>query len=216
MQSIDQLREELMQADANLAKLDQQEAEATRSIARLVLPAHRGDEEAQKKLAEHEAARANIPISRWRLKAVRNSIETEIQQAQAIADREAVKEKARQAKEVVARLRSRGVDMDATVNKLLDEYNAIESDVRELVDLGATRTNVRLVQLACARALLTKLGQIKDLDLRPVPPLERREFAPLTAGWAANAERWISATLNEPTQPAPAEPTTVELTKAGA
>ena len=170
MQSIDQLREELMQADANLAKLDQQEAEATRSIARLVLPAHRGDEEAQKKLAEHETARANIPISRWR---------TEIQQAQAIADREAVKEKARQAKEVVARLRSRGVDMDATVNKLLDEYNAIESDVTELVDLGATRTNVRLVQLACARALLTKLGQIKELDVRPVPPMERREFAPL-------------------------------------
>lgn len=56
------------------------------------------------------------------------------------------------------------------------------------------------MQLGCERALRAKLMSIKDLELRPVAPLERREFASLTAAWAAGSERWVNSILNEPTE----------------
>lgn len=120
--------------------------------------------------------------------------------ALAVAEREAVKEKAREAKKIVAQLRNRGADVDATIRKLIDEYNSIAGDVAALAALGASQINPRLVQLGCATALRAKFMSIKELELQPVAPLERREFVSLTNTWAVGTERWINSILNEPAE----------------
>ena len=124
--------------------------------------------------------------------------------ALAVAEREAVKEKAREAKKpsgvVGHRLGARGADVDATIRKLIDEYNSIAGDVAALAALGASQINPRLVQLGCATALRAKFMSIKELELQPVAPLERREFVSLTNTWAVGTERWINSILNEPAE----------------
>ena len=185
-------------------------------IARL--QAHRGDGEAERQIVEHEKSRATASTNRRRLQAARASIEVELQMATSLAEREVVKQKAREAKRIVAQLRDRGADIDATMCKLINEYNSIADDVAALAALGASQINLRLVQLGCERALRAKLMSIKELELRPVAPLERREFASLTDAWAAGAERWINSILkaDEPTTPAGADRPVAEQAQAGA
>jgi hypothetical protein len=198
--SVEQLREEILQIDTDLAQLSAQERDAERGIDALALQARRGNGEAERQIGEHEKCRASAQNNRRRLKAARASIESEIQMALAGAERKAVKEKAREAKKIIAQLRNRGVDVDTIIRNLIDEYNSIAADVVALAALGASQIKLRLVQLGCERALRAKLASIKDLELRPVAPLERREFASLTNTWTVGAERWINSILNEPAE----------------
>jgi hypothetical protein len=196
--SVEQLREEIAAIGRDLATIAALDAKAGRIIDEFALPAHRGDANAKKRLDEIEHARISTIEKRRRLQAAREGIEAEIRMALAAADREEVREKAREAKKIVARLRNRGADVDATIRKLIEEYNSIADDVAALSALGVSQVNLRLVQLGCERALRAKLTSIKDLQLQPVAPLERREFASLTDTWAVGAERWINSILNEP------------------
>jgi hypothetical protein len=206
--SVEQLRDELRQVDADLARLSVQERDVERGIGELSLQARRGDQQAATKLNEYDAFCIESLNTRRRLRAARYSIEGELQVALALERSEETKAKAREAKKIVALLRHRGAAIDATIFKLIGEYDSIAADVNALVALGASQINLRLVQLGCERALRAKLMSIKELELRPVAPLERREFASLTDGWAAGAERWINSILkaDEPTTPAGADP----------
>jgi hypothetical protein len=67
-------------------------------------------------------------------------------------------------------------------------------------------------------ALRAKLMLIKELELHPVAPLERREFKSLTDVWTAGVERWINSILkaDEPTTPAGADRSVAEQAQAGA
>lgn len=216
--SVEQLREEIAQIDRDLARLTEQESAAGRIVDELALPAHRGDAKAKSKLSQSEQARVSALHQFRRLQSARAAIEGELQMAMAVADHETMKEKAREAKKIVAQLRNRGADVDATIRKLIDEYDSIVADVAALAALGASQINLRLVQLGCERALRAKLASIKELELRPVAPLERREFASLTDAWAAGGERWINSILNaeEPTTPTGADRSVAEQAQAGA
>jgi len=218
LKSADALHAEIAEIDRELAQTTETHAKAQSIMNDLALPARRGDAKAAKKLAEYEDALAEEQTLQRRRQAARASLESELQTALALERNEETKAKAREARKIVARLRSRGADVDATIRKLLDEYNSIASDVAALINLGASQINLRLVQLGCERALRAKLMSIKELELRPVAPLERREFASLVDAWTAGAERWINLILKaeEPTTPAGADRSVAEQAQAGA
>jgi hypothetical protein len=204
---IEQLREEIEEIDQDLMRLGEHERDAERGIVALVLLAHRGDEEAEKQINEHEKSRAATVNSRRRLQAARVSIEAELQMAVAVIEREAVKEKAREAKEIVATCRKRGSELDVGLRKLVEDYLAIQGDVAALTRLGATRINPELVRVNCLRALTAALMQT-DLGLPLVPPLARHSFSELVGGWSNTAERWIETALTPPEESvAQTEPT---------
>lgn len=132
------------------------------------------------------------------MQAARGSVETELQMALAVAEREAVKEKAREAKKIVAALRKRGTDIHAGLLKLLEDYTAIQSDMSALSGLGVTRINPELVRAKCRRAMRAALMPIRtDLEMPMVPPLERCTFSDLAGAWAGTAERTIEAILKQ-------------------
>ena len=145
--------------------------------------------------------------NRRRLQAARASVEAEAQMVLAVADREAVKEKAREAKKVLARFRKRGSSIQEAVRKLIDEYQAGHADAVALSNLGVM-INPEIVRVNSARALRSALMPLrKELGLSLVPPLERHRFPDLFGSWTDSAERQISVILNEPPEvlTAPAE-----------
>ena len=215
----EQLRDELRQIDTDLARLGEQEREAEHGIDGLALQARRGDANAEKQVSDLEAACASAAANRRRLKAARCSVEAELQVTLAVAEREAVKERAREARKLLATFRKRGAAMEAMLRKILADYYGIQADMATLANLGMTRINPGLVKANCRRAFRAALIPIRqDLEMTLVPPLERRSFANLVAAWAGTTERLINGILNEPegvsapTQPAEA----LEQAHAGA
>src|SRR5215471_6827775 len=150
--SIEQLNEELLQIDADLARLDEQEREAELGIDSFALRARRGDTNAQKQIEEYEALRATVSNSRRRMKAARASIDAEVQLVETAAAAQARKDKAREAQKILETLRKRGTDIDAALQKLVEDYTAIQADMAVLCGLGATKVNPELVRANCRRA----------------------------------------------------------------
>ena len=217
--TVEHLRDELRQIDADLARISEKELKAEHAIDDLALQARRGDATAEKQISEHEAACASAAANRRRLKAARCSVEAELQVTLAVAEREAVKERAREARKLLATFRKRGTAIEAGLRKALADYTGIQADMATLANLGMTRINSGLVKANCRRAFRAALIPIRqDLEMTLVPPLERRSFADLVAAWGGTTERLINGILNEPeeipahTQPAEA----LEQARAGA
>jgi hypothetical protein len=204
--TVEQLRGELRQIDDELVRLSEQEREAERGIDALALRARRGDGEAERQIVEHEKSRAAALNNRRRLQAARASIEAEIKMAVAAAERDAVKAKARKAKDILATLRKRGAAIETGLRNVLADYAGIQADMAMLADLGMTRINPELVKANCRRAFRASLTPIRtDLEMTLVPPLERRSFGNLVGAWSGNVERTIGAILNDDPQEVPAE-----------
>jgi hypothetical protein len=164
--SLGQLNEELLQIDADLARLDEQEREAELGIDSFALKARRGDTNAQKQIEEYEALRATVSNSRRRMKAARASIDAEVQLVQTTAAAEARRDKAREAQKILEALRKRGADMDAGLRKLVEDYTAIQADMATLCALGATKINPELVGANCRRAMRSALQPLRaDLEM---------------------------------------------------
>jgi hypothetical protein len=217
--SIEQLRDELRQIEDDLARFSEQERDAERGIDALALRARRGDAQAERQISEHETSCASALNNRRRLQAARKSIEAELQIALTLIEREAVKEKAREAKKILAVFSKRGAAIEAGLRKVLADYMGIQTDMATLANLDMTRINPELVKANCKRAFRAALIPIRtDLEMTLVPPLERRGFADLVDAWAGSAERLINAILNEPEEvSAPTPPAeAVEQAQAGA
>ena len=197
--SVDELRDELLQIDDDLRRLGEQEREAERGIDSLALLAHRGDMQAEKKIGTYEESRATALSHRKRLQAARASVESELQMVQSVANRETLKEKAREAKKIVERLRNRGPNIGQALRTALQEYAALQEDMASLAGLGMTRITGELVRANCRRTMRAALMPIRtDLEMPIVPPLERRTFSELVGAWSGTAERWIESVLNQP------------------
>jgi chromosome segregation ATPase len=130
--SIEELRDELRQIDADLVRLVEQEVEAKHGIDGLALQARRGDMNAEKQIGDLEAACTSSAVNRRRLKAARCSVEAELQMVLANAEREATKEKAREAKRLLAIFRERGAGIEAGLRKVLADYHGIQADMATL------------------------------------------------------------------------------------
>ena len=217
--TVEELRNELRQIDDELMRLNERERNAERGVDEVALLARRGDENVESQLLEYERLRASAQNTRRRLQAAHAAVESEIQLALAAAETEAARERAKEAKKVLAIFRKRGAELDGEVQKLLRGYDAIQQDMSALAGLGATRINPQMVKANIRRAMRSALMPVRtDLEIPPMPPLERRTFSALVGAWAGAAERWIDGILNEPegdlapTQPAEA----VEQVQVGA
>lgn len=217
--SIEELHAEIEVIDHELAKLSELDTKARRIVDELSLPAFRGDQKAKKKLDEIEHHRLVAVAKRGHLQSAREGIEGEIQQAIAIVNREATREKAREARKLLATFRQRGREMDTALHKLLDDYAGIASDMATLTSFGVTRINGEMVKANCRRAMRSALIPIRqDLEMTLVPPLERRSFSDLVSAWSGTAEQIIKTILHEPeetTAPAPAVAPAVEQAVGG-
>jgi hypothetical protein len=211
IKSVEQLREEIAQIERQLVHLTELEAKAGHIIDEVALPAHRGDVKAQKRLDKIEHARIAEIGKRRRLEAAREAIKVEIQQALAAADREAARERAREARRILESFHQLGAEIDNNVRKLLTDYEKISTTMARLADLGATRISGEMVKANTRRALMAALIPIRnDLELKLLPPLERRTFSDLVRAWCAGIEQTINR--NDPQEtPAPAAPDTVAV-----
>jgi DNA repair exonuclease SbcCD ATPase subunit len=204
IKSVEQLREEIAQIERELVQLTELETKTGRIIDELALPAHRGDVKAQKRLDKIEHARTAEIGKRRRLEAAREAIKEEIQQAVAAADREAARERAREARKILESFRQLGAEIDNGVRKLLADYEKISTTMARLADLGATRISGEMVKANTRRALMAALIPIRnDLELKLLPPGERRTFSDLVRVWSASIEQAINR--NDPQEaPTPA------------
>jgi hypothetical protein len=202
--SAEQLNEELAAIDVDLARLAEQEREADAGIDGLALRARRGDVKAKKRLDKIESTRIAEIGKRRRLEAAREAIKGEIQQALAAADREAARERAREARKILEKFRQLGAEIDNGVRKLLTDYEKISTTMARLADLGATRISGEMVKANTRRALMAALIPIRnDLELKLLPPGERRTFSDLVRIWSASIEQAINR--NDPQEaPTPA------------
>jgi DNA repair exonuclease SbcCD ATPase subunit len=204
LRSAEQLSEELAAIDVDLARLAERDREADAGIDSLALQARRGDVKAKKRLDKIESARIAEAAKRRRLEAAREAIKGEIQQAQAAADAEKTRERAREARKVLESFRQLGAEIDNSARKLLADYARISSTMAALADLGATRISGEMVKANCRRALMAALIPIRnDLELKLLPPGERRTFSDLVRVWSASIEQAINR--NDPQEaPTPA------------
>jgi hypothetical protein len=95
--------------------------------------------------------------------------------------------------------------------KLLADYAKVSTTMARLADLGATRISGEMVKANTRRALMAALIPIRnDLELKLLPPGERRTFSDLVRVWSAGIEQTISR--NDPQEtPAPAAPDRVAV-----
>ena len=156
------LREEISRIDTDLARLAEQERQAESGIDSLALQARRGDGEAERQLSDYEKSRGAASNNRRRLQAARKSIEAELQIALTVIEREAVKEKAREAKKILAVFSKRGAAIEAGLRKVLADYMGIQTDIAMLANLGMTRISPQLVKSNCKRAFRAALIPIPD------------------------------------------------------
>jgi hypothetical protein len=113
--------------------------------------------------------------------------EGEIQQARAAADAEKARERAREARKILESFRQLGVEIDN------DVCAKISTTMAMLADLGATRITGEMVKADARRALMAALISIRDdLELKLLPPGERRTFAGLVRACSASIEQTIS------------------------
>jgi predicted amino acid dehydrogenase len=152
----------------------------------------------------HEETRMAVLNSRRRLQAARAAVEIEIQEALAATDREAARQRAREARQILESFRQLGAEIDNGARKLLSDYAKISTTMARLVDLGAARISGEMVKANARRALMAALIPIRnDLELKLLPPGERRTFADLVRVWSASIEQAINR--NDPHEaPTPA------------
>jgi hypothetical protein len=197
-------------------RVSEQERAADREIDSLALQARRGDEAAESQIGEHEKSCAAALTNRRRLQAARASIEAEINIALATADREAARERAREAKKLLEEFRQLGVETDDGVRKLLANYARLHSMMAEFDSLGVTRISGEVVKANLRRALRTSFIQVRqDLEIPSMPPLERRTFGDVIRAWAASIQQGI-ARADPPEAPAPTPPVAPIEQQAGA
>jgi hypothetical protein len=106
---------------------------------------------------------------------------------------------------------ARLAEQDNGVCKLLADYAKISTTMARLADLGATRISGELAKANTRRALMAALIPIRnDLELKLLPPGERRTFSDLVRIWSASIEQAINR--NDPQEvPTPVAAETVSV-----
>jgi chromosome segregation ATPase len=109
--------------------------------------------------------------------------------------REAARVKAQEARIVLTRLADVGAALDSALRSAVVAYASLQSDLRQLGELGAPAPSGALVQVNLKIALDSALG---GAGAAPVAPLSRRSFADLCVGWSAPGIAWASEILDAP------------------
>jgi hypothetical protein len=200
--TIDGFCEEIAQIESRLAESKQLDEKAQGVIDDLALSVYRGDPQAKKKLDGITGARASESEKRRMLEAALENSKAELLQAQAEANREAARERMKEARRIVDEFRGIGAEIDDNMRKVLAGYQKIQTVMAQLTNLGVVRFSGEVVRANVRRAMRSSLISIhRDLELPLMPPLERRTFDGVVTAWVSNIERMIA--MGEGEAPAP-------------
>jgi hypothetical protein len=200
--TIDGFCEEIAQIESRLAESKQLDEKAQGVIDDLALSVYRGDPQAKKKLDGITGARASESEKRRMLEAALENSKAELLQAQAEANREAARERMKEARRIVDEFRGIGAEIDDNMRKVLAGYQKIQTVMAQLTNLGVVRFSGEVVRANVRRSMRSSLISIhRDLELPLMPPLERRTFDSVVTAWVSNIERMIA--MGEGEAPAP-------------
>jgi hypothetical protein len=200
--TIDGFREEISAIESRLAESKALDEKAQGVIDDLALSVYRGDPQAKKKFEEISSARASESEKRRMLEAALENSKAELLQAQAEANREAARERMKEARRIVDEFRGIGAEIDDNMRKVLAGYQKIQTVMAQLTNLGVVRFSGEVVRANVRRAMRSSLISIhRDLELPLMPPLERRTFDGVVTAWVSNIERMIA--MGEGEAPAP-------------
>jgi hypothetical protein len=200
--TIDDLREEIAQIESRLSESKELDEKAQGVIDDLALLVYRGDQQAKKKLEGISGARASESEKRRMLEAALESSKAELLQAQAEANREVARERMREARKILDDFCGIGREIDDDMRRVLENYKKISIVMAQLTNLGVVRFSGEVVRANVRRAMRSSLISVhRDLEMGPVPPLERRSFDQIVSAWVANIERMIA--MGEGEAPAP-------------
>jgi hypothetical protein len=202
--TVDGLREEIVQIEHRLAESKQLDEKAQGVIDDLALSVYRGDPQAKTKLADISSARTSESEKRRMLEAALESSKVELIEAQNEVNREAARERMKEARKIVDQFRGIGREIDDDMRRVLENYKKIPMVMAQLTNLGVVRFSGEVVRANTRRAMRSSLVSIcRDVETSLVPPLERRTFDQIVSAWVANIERMIA--MGEGETPTPAE-----------
>ncbi len=165
--------------------------------AALAFDAETGDAAAKRSIAELTKAAAALDVD---VQTVEAAIAEAARRVRAAADasrRQAERDKARQARAILARLAHRFAAIDAGLRQAADNLRAVQSDFRSLGAFGAAVPNGKLIEVNSRSAVYAALAGL-GLDVPPIAPAARHSFESLGAGWLASIERWAAGILDAP------------------
>jgi hypothetical protein len=202
-----ELRDELIRVDAAIAACKQDEVDVLaeiRSLARLAVQPDQKDALAKIRQLEGRLGAAKMTGNR-RLLDARHEVEIELAEALAAEDLEARKQNASEAEKFAETLPNTFRECDVAFANFRRAFSAAIASINEARACGWNVPSQELLQAKLIRALKTSLsvGELRMLDMPPLPSPERCTFGILGESYARSIR---GGAKNSVLTPPPAAP----------
>jgi hypothetical protein len=175
--------------EEKLTLAEQRQAEIASERAGIALAAHMGSASDRARLDELNREGAILAGEIESIEAAIVQAKARIAEAEANAAVEAERGKRREVVRLADEIRGHGERMDALWRQSIAEFDALQSKLQEIVQLGVGRPSQRQVQVACQRALVAAfIGS--PLQFQILAPNARHSVSDLVNSWAGAAQSW--------------------------
>ncbi len=169
---------------------------ATAAADQVAFSAHSGDKAAIAALAKHNAEAATASAEARSLEAALAEAQRRVAAAEAKAQDDRERDRAREALELVEQFEKRAESLDAALRDFVEHYNALEADWRTLAALGYHPTaSFELTRVGVSLAAQTALQRAR-LEGRFLAPHERRSFGEVIGAWSDAIRNRAEARIN--------------------
>jgi hypothetical protein len=165
------------------------QAEITRERNCIALAAHMGSENDRAHLDELNREGAILAGEIESLEAAIAQAKARIAEAEANAAAEVDRGKRREVVGLADEIRGHAERIDALWRSSIEEYDALQTKLQQIVQLGVGRPTQQQVRVACQRALIVAfIGS--PLQIEIIAPNQRHTVTDLANSWANAAQTW--------------------------
>jgi hypothetical protein len=180
----------LPQLEEKLSLARARQDEISRERAGISLAAHMDSASDRARLDELNQDGAILAGEIEGLEAAIVQTNARIAEAEANAAAEVERGKRREVVQLADEIRGHGERIDALWRNSIEEYDALQAKLQQIVQLGVGRPTQQQVRVACQRALLAAfIGS--PLQFQILAPNERHTMADLVNSWANAARTWV-------------------------
>jgi hypothetical protein len=205
-QTVAELRDELIRVDAAIAACKQDEVDAlagVKSLARLAVQPDQKD--ALAKIRQLEGRLGAAKMTGKRLLDARHEVEIELAEALAVEDLEARKQNASEAEKFAETLPNTFRECDVAFGNFHRAFSAVTTAINTARSAGWSVPSAELFSAKLIRAVRTQLsvGELRMLNLPPLPSVERTTFAQLGESYSRAIRGGAQTSLLPPPAPQP-------------
>jgi hypothetical protein len=179
----------LPQLEEKLSAAKARQAEISSERNSIALAAHMGSAKDRARLDELNRDGAILAGEIEGFEAAIAQAKARIAEAEANAAAEVDRGKRREVVGLADEIRGHGERIDALWRNSIEEYDALQAKLQEIVQLGVGRPSLHQIRIASQRSLIAAfIGS--PLQFQVLAPNERHTMADLVNSWANGAKTW--------------------------